>query len=69
MSVSASRPGPQAMAALMQPFSRSGVSVPGLPVLPDNVERHLVPGGGSRALEVEAGDVINILDVAGLQVV
>ncbi len=50
-------------------FSRSGVNVPGLPVLPDNVERHTIPGGGSRALEVEAGDIINVLDVAGLQAV
>ncbi|MFK8082731.1 MAG: DUF1989 domain-containing protein [Granulosicoccus sp.] len=56
-------------AAFMAPFSRSGVSTPGMPVLPDNVERHVVPGGGSRALEVEAGDVINVLDIAGLQAV
>lgn len=51
------------------PFSRSGVLVPGMPVLPDNVERHEVPGGGSRALEVEAGDVVNVVDVSGLQAV
>jgi aminomethyltransferase len=51
------------------PFIRSGISSPGLPVLPDNIERHVVPGGGSRALEVEAGDVINVIDVSGLQAV
>ncbi len=51
------------------PFVQSGISVPGMPVLPDNVERHTVPGGGSRAMEVEAGDVINVMDVSGLQAV
>jgi|GEM_PF-3383017 len=44
------------------PFLRAGVSTPGLPVLPPNVERHPVPGGGSRAVEIEAGDVISIMD-------
>jgi len=53
----------------LEPFSRSGVSTPGIPVLPDNVERHTIPGGGSRALEVEAGDIVNVLDVSGLQCV
>lgn len=48
-------------------FQRSGVRVPGLPVLPDNVERFPIPGGGSRAMEVEAGDVISVIDVSGLQ--
>jgi len=48
------------------PFLRAGVSTPGLPVLPPNVERHPVPGGGSRAVEIEAGDVISIMDVEGL---
>lgn len=51
----------------LAPFTRSGISVPGLPVLPDNMERHVVPGGGSRALEVEAGDVISILNTEGQQ--
>ena len=46
---------------------RSGVQMPGVPVLPDNVERYVVSAGGSRALEVEAGDVVNVIDVAGLQ--
>ena len=57
------------LASFTAPFSRSGVSTPGMPVLPDNVERHTVPGGGSRALEVEVGDVVNVMDVAGLQAV
>ena len=48
-------------------FERNGVRVPGLPVLPGNVERHPVPGGGSRAVEIEAGDVVSVLDVEGLQ--
>lgn len=48
-------------------FQRSGVRIPGLPVLPDNVERFEIPGGGSRAVEVDAGDIINVIDVAGLQ--
>lgn len=53
--------------AYRAPFQRSGVSVPGLPVLLPGVERHPVPGGGSRAFEVCAGDVINVLDEQGLQ--
>ena len=32
------------------PFERTGVLIPGLPVLPRGVERHPVPGGGSRAV-------------------
>ena len=50
-------------------WQRAGVNIPGLPVLPPNVERHPIPGGGSRAVEVEAGDVISVLDVEGLQAV
>ncbi len=56
-------------AKFTQAPSKSGISVPGLPVLPDNVERFTVPGGGSRAFEVEAGDIINVIDVSGLQAV
>jgi len=54
-------------AAFVAPFRRNGVRVPGLPVLPDGVERHPIPGGGSRAVEIEAGDRISVLDVEGLQ--
>src|SRR5690625_1542400 len=50
-----------------RPTVRGGVLVPGLPVLPPGMERHSVPGGGSRAVEIEAGDVITIVDREGLQ--
>ncbi|MEM7075233.1 MAG: DUF1989 domain-containing protein [Pseudomonadota bacterium] len=49
------------------PFERAGVVTPGLPVLPHGTERHPVPGGGSRAVPVFAGDVIALLDREGLQ--
>ena len=49
------------------PYERAGVLVPGLPVLPHGTERHPVPGGGSRAVRIEAGDTISVLDVEGLQ--
>mgnify|MGYP005838723787 CR=1 FL=1 len=53
--------------AFESPFERAGVIMPGLPVLQPGVERHPVPGGGSRAVPVEAGDEISILDPEGLQ--
>ncbi|MEM9782516.1 MAG: DUF1989 domain-containing protein [Pseudomonadota bacterium] len=49
------------------PYERAGVVVPGLPILPHGTERQPVPGGGSRAVRVEAGDAISVLDVEGLQ--
>ncbi|MBI1385528.1 MAG: DUF1989 domain-containing protein [Rhizobiales bacterium] len=49
------------------PYERRGVLVPGVPILPHGVERHPVPGGGSRAIAIGQGDEITILDVAGLQ--
>lgn len=49
------------------PYQRGGVLVPGLPVLAPGVERHPVPGGGSRAIEIVAGDEFTILDEQGLQ--
>lgn len=48
--------------------ARSGVLTPGLPVMPPGVERHIVPGGGSRAVEVCAGDRITLIDREGGQV-
>ena len=45
----------------------SGVLAPGLPVLPEGMERHPIPGGGSRAVEIFAGDILTIQDVEGLQ--
>ena len=49
------------------PFERAGVITPGLPILPHGTERHPIPGGGSRALPVYAGDTVAILDREGLQ--
>ncbi|RMD95786.1 MAG: DUF1989 domain-containing protein, partial [Alphaproteobacteria bacterium] len=49
------------------PWERNGVRVPGLPILPPGVERHPVPGGGTRAVEVRAGDEIIVMDREGLQ--
>ena len=46
---------------------RGMVRVPGLPSLPDNFERHPVPGGGSRVLRLEAGDEVIVIDREGLQ--
>ncbi len=49
------------------PWERRGVIAPGLPILPHGVERHPVPGGGSRAVPVFKGDEISVLDKDGLQ--
>ncbi|MFQ5565411.1 MAG: aminomethyltransferase, partial [Paracoccaceae bacterium] len=49
------------------PYERGGVITPGLPVLPHGVERHPVPGGGSRAVRIDKGDEISVLDREGLQ--
>ena len=50
-----------------RPFEQGGIITPGLPILPHGVERHPVPGGGSRAVEVRKGDEIIVLDREGLQ--
>ena len=49
------------------PWERRGVVVPGLPVLPHGVERHPVPGGGTRSIPIFKGDEISVLDKEGLQ--
>ena len=49
------------------PYERHGVITPGLPILPHGTERHPVPGGGSRALRIDKGDEISVLDFEGLQ--
>ena len=49
------------------PWERKGVIAPGLPILPHGVERHPVPGGGSRAVQVYRGDQIIVQDREGLQ--
>ena len=41
--------------------------VPGLPLLPHGVERHVVPGGGSRGIKIDKGDEITVVDREGLQ--
>ncbi len=50
-----------------KPFERQGILIPGTPVLPPGVERHPVPGGGSRAVPLYRGDQITVLDFDGLQ--
>jgi len=54
-------------AFLERPFEQAGVVVAGLPVLPPGVERHPVPGGGSRAVQIFRGDEVTIQDREGLQ--
>ncbi|MEL7255103.1 MAG: DUF1989 domain-containing protein [Pseudomonadota bacterium] len=49
------------------PYERAGIITPGLPILPHGTERHPVPGGGSRAVPIFAGDEISVLDREGLQ--
>ena len=49
------------------PYERGGVLVPGLRVLPDDVERYPVAALGSLVLEVDEGDEISVLDLEGLQ--
>ena len=49
------------------PYERAGVVTPGLPILPFGIERHPVPGGGSRAVGIMKGDEITVQDREGLQ--
>jgi len=49
------------------PYERRGVISPGLPVLQTGVERHPIPGGGTRVIQIDRGDEISILDPQGLQ--
>ncbi|MEL6792420.1 MAG: DUF1989 domain-containing protein, partial [Pseudomonadota bacterium] len=49
------------------PYERRGVIAPGLPILPHGTERHPVPGGGSRAVRIDKGDEISVMDREGLQ--
>lgn len=50
------------------PHERSGVVAPGLPILPRGVERHPVPGGGSRSVRIFKGDEFSVVDLEGMQV-
>jgi len=49
------------------PYERRGVLEPGRPVLQTGVERHPIPGGGTRIVSISAGDEISLLDPQGLQ--
>ena len=49
------------------PARRGPVLVPGLPVLPPDVERHPVPGGGTRTVTLDAGDEVTLIDREGRQ--
>ena len=46
---------------------RGPVRLPGLPLLPPNVERHPVPGGGTRTVTLDAGDELTVIDREGRQ--
>jgi len=48
-------------------FEQRGIVTPGLPILPHGVERHPIPGGGSRAVLIEEGDEVSFLNKEGLQ--
>ncbi len=50
-----------------RPYERGGVVVPGLPILPDDMERHPVVPCGSLLVEIDAGDTITVQDREGLQ--
>ncbi len=49
------------------PYERNGILSPGLSILPHGTERYPVPGGGSRAVRIECGDEISVIDREGLQ--
>ena len=48
------------LAKYERPTELGHVLTPGLPILPHGVERHLVPGGGSRGIEIRQGDQISL---------
>lgn len=50
------------------PLQQGQVLVPGLPVLARGVERYPIPAGGSRAVELLAGDEFSLVDIEGLQI-
>ncbi|MGR3716451.1 MAG: DUF1989 domain-containing protein [Thermohalobaculum sp.] len=56
------------LSVIETPYERGGVITPGLPILPHGVERHPVPGGGSRAVRIDQGDEIWVVDREGLQI-
>ena len=50
-----------------RPTKVGSALIPGLPILPHGVERHVVPGGGSRGIKIDEGDEITVVDREGLQ--
>ena len=50
-----------------RPSKAGQAIIPGLPILPHGVERHVVPGGGSRGVRIDKGDEITVVDREGLQ--
>ncbi|NQY82191.1 MAG: DUF1989 domain-containing protein [Alphaproteobacteria bacterium] len=50
-----------------KPFERAGILWPGLPQMPQGMQRSVVPGGGSRMLPVETGDEIRVFCSDGAQ--
>ena len=50
-----------------KPMISGSKKFPGLPLLPHGIERYVVPGCGSRGLEIKKGDEITIVDKEGLQ--
>ena len=50
------------LAKFERPTELGHVLTPGLPILPHGVERHLVPGGGSRGIEIREGDQITVVN-------
>ena len=50
-----------------RPSKAGQAIIPGLPILPHGVERHIVPGGGSRGIRIDKGDEITVVDREGLQ--
>ena len=50
-----------------RPTKVGSALIPGLPILPHGVERHVVHGGGSRGIKIDEGDEITVVDREGLQ--
>ena len=59
--------GASGLEAFERPTQRAGIIHPGLPILPEGVERHPIPAGGTRSVEVFKGDEITLVDRDGMQ--
>jgi aminomethyltransferase len=51
----------------VRPVSASIIRYPGIPALPEGVERYRCKGGGSLVVRVEAGDHVTLIDSEGGQ--